>query len=90
MVTSSKTRMIKVYLWKHHLWFSLDKWGFWFYRKGDDICYVWPWVRHTRDLKGRRYISLCCNGYFDSLRELDQFWIEYEAACKAAYYKMDD
>ena len=72
---------VKRWLWKHHLLIILDKWGVWFYLKGDDICWVWPWYRNKRDLKGNRYISICAGGYFRSLRDLDRFWVEYYEYC---------
>ena len=38
----------------------------WYTYKGDEICW-----------NGKKYISLICEGEFDSLEEMDQFWNEY-------------
>ena len=38
----------------------------WYEYKGDEICW-----------NGKKYISLLCEGEFDSLEEMDQFWEDY-------------
>lgn len=38
----------------------------WFTYKGDEVAWT-----------GKKYISLLCEGEFDSLDELDQFWKDY-------------
>ncbi len=51
--------------------------GLWFPYKGDEVLWCWPWRRES----GYRYISLMCEGGFNSLKDIDQFWIDYEKAC---------
>lgn len=38
----------------------------WYNYKGDEICW-----------NGKQYISLLCEGEFNSLEEMDEFWISY-------------
>ena len=38
----------------------------WYTYKGDEICW-----------NGSMYISLCCEGSFKTLDEMDKFWHEY-------------
>jgi hypothetical protein len=38
----------------------------WFDYKGDEICW-----------NGNKFISLLCEGEFDSLEEMDKFWEDY-------------
>jgi hypothetical protein len=35
----------------------------WYEYKGDEICW-----------NGKKYISLCCEGEFSTLEEMDDFW----------------
>jgi len=38
----------------------------WYDYKGDEIAW-----------NGKQYISLCCEGVFDTLGEMDRFWEDY-------------
>ncbi len=38
----------------------------WFEYKGDEVCW-----------NGKKYMSLCCMGLFDSLEDMDRFWKDY-------------
>lgn len=42
--------------------------------KGDEILYIYPW---KREKFSHRFISIGCNGVFQSLKEIDIFWDEY-------------
>lgn len=50
-------------------WKELFKWGPSFKYKGDEI--VWSW-------KSRTWISICSEGTFATLNEVDQFWDMYD------------
>ena len=49
----------------------VDNFGIGFFRKGDEIIWLWPWRRSA--ISGR-YISLCLDSVFSSLAEIDAFW----------------
>lgn len=46
-----------------------NEWAFCFWRNYDEIWYIF---------KTKKYISLNCNGTFNSLKEIDQFWEDWE------------
>ncbi len=77
----------------HHHWFELQLGGYtgvrfgvwhlctaglWFPYKGDEVLWCWPWCRES----GYPFISLGCEGGFHSLKAMDQFWIDFEEACR--------
>lgn len=43
----------------------------WYLYKGDEICW-----------NGKKYISLLCEGEFDTLLDMDKFWDSYFEAIK--------
>lgn len=76
------------FFWHQYLVFRLDRSGIWFWRKGDEILYLYPWVR-----KGKgKFVSLLASGTgefgdasFFSLKELDKFWENCEASFNEHY-----
>jgi len=63
----------------------VDIFGVWFLYKGDEVCWLFPWKRkHGRNrnlLDGRlggsrKYCSLLSGSYFNTLKEMDEFWDE--------------
>lgn len=54
---------------------SITKDGVWFPYDGDVVLYVWPWKRTTY-----KYVSLLCEGTFNSLEEINEFWAAYSRA----------
>ena len=67
---------------------AIDKDCLTFYRRGDDIFYIWPWRRwyfkqHYNNDK--KFMSLNSHGTFDSLKEIDEFWASYYKACEEKY-----
>lgn len=46
----------------------------WFSYKGDEICW-----------NGKKYVSLLCEGEFDSLEEMDGFWVDYFNALRESW-----
>lgn len=70
------------WFWNQYLAFKFDKSGVWFWRKGDEILYLYPWKRKNKG----KFISLLASGTgefgdvsFLSLKELDKFWENCEA-----------
>ncbi len=63
--------------------YSIDKYGISFPRNGgDQIIWLFPWRRQGRG----RFISVLASGtgefgdcHFHSLKELDEYWKDYEA-----------
>lgn len=62
-------------------YFYFDKLGFWFLYKGDEVGWIYPWNRPS---KNKKWISLGFSGngefgdaYFGSLKELDEMWNSY-------------
>ncbi len=65
------------------LWTQLDPVGYGIlsYYKGTEVIWLWPSKRAK--LKGKWYtVELGCA--WNSLAEIDKFWDEYSAACRAA------
>ena len=67
------------------LFASVDKFGVEFFYKGDSVIYLWYWRRKDKRLK---FISINFSGtgefgdsLFASLKDLDEAWKDYEAAC---------
>ena len=54
------------------LFLLIDRNGIWWYHKGDEVLWIYPWRR-----RGYKYVSLMCEGCFQSIDELDKFWDEY-------------
>ncbi len=50
---------------------SIDKIGFDFWYRGDNI--FWSW-------KSKKWVSIGCEGVFNTLSDIDQFWIDYKEA----------
>jgi len=53
---------------------KICKSGIWFDYHGDEVLWKFPW--HERHNKNR-YVSLCCDGEFKSLKDIDIFWEKY-------------
>ena len=64
--------------------FEITRKGVWSHWKGDTILYYFPWQRN-----GFKYATILTNGCFNSLKELDKFWIEYEKAYRSADAQID-
>lgn len=54
----------------------INKSGIWFHYKGDELCWLWPWMREGKG----KYVSVGYSGTgqfgdarFNSLEEYDQF-----------------
>jgi len=65
--------------------------GIWFPYKGDEVLWRWWWDRNPPQKVGNttylmpqqgKYVSLLCEGCFNSLKEMDEFWKEYEECIK--------
>ena len=76
-----KSRLPKWFL-GNYLCLKIVKHGIWFWRKGDEVLYLWPWARKNHG-KGK-FVSLLFSGTgewgdatFSSLKELDSQWEEY-------------
>lgn len=60
--------------------------GFNLYYKGEEVFYVWPWKRQpffnevNNRIVSSKWISVCSEGYFSSLKEVDQFWVDFYMA----------
>jgi hypothetical protein len=54
--------------------------GVGFYWKGSEVIWQWPWKR--RYYNADRFMCVDCGGAFATLKEIDQFWVEYEDACR--------
>jgi hypothetical protein len=70
------------WFWGNYLCLKIVKHGIWFWRKGDEVMYLYPWARKNHS--GRKFISLLFSGNGDlgdaayfSLKELDKQWEEY-------------
>ena len=53
--------------------FHFDSIGIWFDYKGDEVAWMYPWKRNSR----HKYLSLCFEAGFNSLKEMDEAWKEY-------------
>lgn len=56
--------------------FTFYKDGIWFYYKGDEVLWVFPWVKPRG---GNRFISLLFEANIGSLKELDNLWEDYNS-----------
>lgn len=61
--------------------------GLWFFYRGDEVLWLWPWQRTIG-----KWISLYASGTgefgdaaFSSLKDIDQFWDDYSKACIKLY-----
>lgn len=61
---------------------KIDKYGIWFDWKGDEVGYIWPWFSDRRECFKRRFYSIGFGAYFESLKELDEFWDGYFEALR--------
>ena len=71
LVMSCKTKLFSIIKKIIMIEITID--GIWFLYKGDEVLYTWPWRRKS----GYKFISLCCEGGFNSLKEMNNFWTEY-------------
>ena len=69
------------------LFCSIDNLGVQFWYNGDEVIWLWPWKR-----RGYKYISILASGTgefgdatYNSLKEIDNFWAEYEEATTKAF-----
>lgn len=72
--------------------FGFDKDTLNLYYHGDEIFWIWPWRRDYFKKKynnGKPWMSLNCNGSFNSLAEIDEFWNSYWKACEQKDIKND-
>lgn len=67
-----KNSLIPIIPLKSHQWVELVKVGPSFHYKGDELI----WNREKRE-----WISVCCEGTFKTLEELNAFWSDYDKAC---------
>lgn len=67
-----KDALIPIIPLRKNQWVELFTLGPSFSYKGDEL--IW-------DRKKAHWISVCCEGTFKSLKEVDDFWKEYEEAC---------
>jgi hypothetical protein len=72
----------RYYLASHILAFSINKRGIWFFYKGDEVMYIYPWKRGVD--KEWKFISLQFSGNgdfgdvkFKSLKDMDKAWDDY-------------
>ena len=56
---------------------GIDKWGIWFWYKGDHICRIWPWGPDRKYSKSRKYYSVSFETFFETLEDMDKFWEGY-------------
>lgn len=56
---------------------QVDRFGIWFFYKGDEVGYIWPWFSDRREIFNRRFYSIGFEAYFKSLKELDECWDGY-------------
>jgi hypothetical protein len=79
VIRGEKKSRLPISFWGNYLCLKLEKHGIWFWYKGDEVLYLWPWARKNH---GRgKFISLLASGtgewgdaQFHSLKELDEFW----------------
>lgn len=69
-----------------HQWFwplliYADRLGIGFPYQGDELIWIWPWRRRAR----LKWLSVNCEGTFQSLVAYRRFWTDYEAACQARF-----
>jgi hypothetical protein len=58
---------------------GFDRSGFYFFRKCDEVIWLWPWRRTRKEYK---WLSVIGDGLeTKSLKEIDDFWREFELAC---------
>lgn len=62
---------------------KITKAGIWFDYEGDELLWLWWWKRgRLPNGKTGKYVSLLCDGVFESLKEYWIFWGEYAQACR--------
>jgi len=72
---------------RHYKILSLTRRGIWFYYKGDEVLWRWWWNRQPKQPKNYivpqqgKYVSTLCEGCFNSLLEMDNFWKQYQDYC---------
>lgn len=67
-----KDALIPILPLRWGMWRELWRWGPSFAYKGDEV--VWDWRK-------KRWTSICCEGTFPTLKDVDVFWKEYEDHC---------
>jgi hypothetical protein len=70
------------------LCFSIKKHGVWFYRKGDEVMWVFPWKRKEPN---QVFLSMAFTGtghfgdaYFPTLKSIDETWNDFFEHCQKA------
>lgn len=57
--------------------------GIWFNYHGDELLWLWWWKRRTLpNGKEEKYVSMLCEGAFESLPDYWMFWGGYSEACR--------
>jgi hypothetical protein len=78
-ILNLEKRIFKTYIF-------IDKTGLWFYYRGDEVGWIYPWKRKDKKYK---WISLNFSGNgefgdacFKSLKEIDKEWDKYNETIK--------
>lgn len=61
----------------------LNSWGLWIVRGGEELCWIWPWKRTSDE----PWFLVSIARYFYTLREVDQFFEDYNLALHGEYDK---
>lgn len=82
---------------------TMTKHGIWFLYKEDEILWRWWWLRNPPQPSNNllrqqgKYVSLFCEGCFNSLKDMDDFWTKYNdyhtmRRCKmeSRYWRLHD
>lgn len=79
------------WFWKlrlNYLMAQLDSYGFGvtIWHQGNELIWLWPWKRKRFNCDGSSAVWYCVDlGVgFKSLHAIEQWWMEYEAACRAS------
>lgn len=52
---------------------AISRYGIWFYYKGEEVLWVFPWRRAD----GYRFVSLEFQAGFHRLADIDRCWLDY-------------
>ena len=81
IMRGEKKSRLPMWFWGNLLCVNFVKHGIWFWRKGDELMYVYPWVKPH----GGKFISMLFSGngdfgdaVFNSLKELDRSWDDWQ------------
>ena len=68
-------------------WLAIDfnRQGIDFPYYGDWVIWLWPWSKN----RTHRYVSICCEGGFNSLSEIRAFWDEFNKVNDAYLDKLN-